>query len=470
MKNSSAFVFAIVVVALITSVTAEDGPPNFVFINADDLTFRDLSVYGGQAHTPNFERLAAEGMQFSRCFQTAPMCSPTRHNIYTGLYPVKSGAYPNHTFAKEGTKSIAHYLKPLGYRVALSGKKHISPVEVFPFEYSGKGNNPDMEVIDKLMAESVIADSPFCLFACSNEPHTPWNLGDASKYPSEKVTLPDYLLDTPETREGFSKYLAEITYYDSQVGQILDLLEKHGLAENTLVLLTSEQGNSMPFAKWTLYDSGLQTAMIGRWPGKIAAGSKSDAMIEYVDVVPTFVEAAGGKPSAVLDGRSFLSVLKGEAEKHKNEVYGIMTTKGIIAGSDTFGIRSVRDDRFKLIVNLTPEIQFTNACSEKSPEFLSWKREAESGNEKAADYVKRYYWRPAVELYDIQADPLEWTNLADKPEHAETIAALRGKLDAWMKDQGDLGQETEEKALERQGRSGKKKKKKGKGKKAKKAA
>ena len=460
MNKCKALLFA-ATLAFLANAAAESERPNFVFINADDLTFRDLSVYGGQAHTPNFERLAAGGMQFSRCFQTAPMCSPTRHNIYTGLYPVKSGAYPNHTFAKEGTKSIVHYLKPLGYRVALSGKRHIAPEEVFPFEYSGVKNNPDMAAVDRLMAESVAADSPFCLFACSNEPHEPWDKGDASRYPPEKVVLPDYLLDTPETREGFSKYLAEITYYDSQVGEILDLLEKHGLEENTLVLLTSEQGNSMPFAKWTLYDSGLQTAMIARWPGNIAAGSKTDAIIEYVDVVPTLVDAAGGKPAETLDGRSFLPVLKGEAEHHKTEVYGIMTTRGIIAGSETYGIRSVRDEQYKLIVNLTPEIKFTNVCSNSSPEFLSWKREAEAGNEKAAEYVKRYHWRPAVELYDIQKDPTEWNNLAEDPAMAGTITALRGKLDQWMESQGDLGQETEARALERQSRTKKKGKSKG---------
>ena len=114
--------------------------PNLLFIIADDCTFRDIGCYGGQAKTPNIDRLATQGMQFSHCFQAAPMCSPTRHNLYTGLYPVKSGAYPNHTFVDQGTKSIAHYLKEIGYRVALSGKTHIKPREAFasgePFLWS----------------------------------------------------------------------------------------------------------------------------------------------------------------------------------------------------------------------------------------------------------------------------------------------------------------------------------------------
>lgn len=111
---------------LTLSARAEE-KPNIVFIIADDCTFRDLGCYGGQAHTPNIDKLAGEGMRFTRCFQSAPMCSPTRHSISTGLYPVKSGAYPNHTHVGEDTKSIVHYMKELGYRVAQSGKTHVGP-------------------------------------------------------------------------------------------------------------------------------------------------------------------------------------------------------------------------------------------------------------------------------------------------------------------------------------------------------
>ena len=134
------------------------------------------------------------------------------------------------------------------------------------------------------------------MFACSNEPHSPWNKGDASRYEKDTVKLPPYFVDTEETRSNFVDYLAEITYFDGQVGRCLELLNKYKLAENTLVIVTSEQGSSFPFAKWTCYDSGLQNALIARWPGRIKPGSVSDAMIEYVDITPTFVDAAGGKP------------------------------------------------------------------------------------------------------------------------------------------------------------------------------
>ncbi|MDB4378076.1 sulfatase, partial [Akkermansiaceae bacterium] len=420
---------------------------------------RDLGCYGGQAKTPHIDQLATQGMLFERCFQAAPMCSPTRHNIYTGLYPVKSGAYPNHTFVKEGTKSLSHYLKPLGYRVALSGKTHISPRDIFKFEYSAKGNNPDMAVIESLMVESKEKGTPFCLLACSNEPHAPWDKGDTSQYPPAKVELPSNLVDTPETREGYSKYLAEITYYDQQVGDVLALLKKHGLAENTLVVVTSEQGSEFPFAKWTCYDAGLQSAMIARWPGKIAAGKKSKAMVEYVDLCPTFIEAAGGKIPEGLDGKSFLPVLKGEKQEHKKHVFGMMTTRGIINGSEHYGIRSVRSETHKLIVNLTPDVEFRNIAM-KTPFFLSWEALAKKGDARAIYLVNRFKRRPAIELYNVVTDPLETKNIAGKEENSEIIKSLRKELNEWMLEQGDLGQATEMDAGNHQAKGRKKGKKK----------
>ena len=445
-----------VIAAACTAWSAEREKPNFVFVIADDCTYRDIGCHGGQAHTPNIDRLAGEGMRFTHCFQAAPMCSPTRHNIYTGLYPVKSGAYPNHTFANPGTKSVVHYLQPLGYRVALSGKRHINPPEVFAFEYlAAVGNNPNFELIDTFMADCKRNRTPFCLFACSNEPHSPWNKGDPSRYDADKLELPPYFVDTPETRRNMVNYLAEITYYDGQVGQCLDLLDKHGLADNTLVIVVSEQGSSMPFAKWTCYDSGLQSAFIARWPGKIAPGSVSHAMIEYVDVLPTYVELAGGTPADVLDGKSLLPVLLGKMDEHKQYVFGEMTTRGIIKCPEYFGIRSIRSRQYKYIWNFTPEIKFQNACTNSSI-FESWIAKA-AGDSDAADKVRRYERRPGEELFDVTKDPYEWNNLADDPEYAQIKAELKAELLAWMEATGDKGQQTELDAREHQLKAGREK-------------
>ncbi len=442
----------VVVLFLLCSFSLAADKPNFLFIIADDCTFRDIGCYGGQAHTPNVDKLATEGIRMKRCFQAAPMCSPTRHCIYTGLYPVKSGAYPNHTFAKEGTKSIVQYLKPLGYRVALSGKRHIGPIEVFPFEYSnakGDGANPSMEEIDKLFGECAGSDTPFCLMACSNEPHTPWNKGKEYRklYKSEELKLRPYMVDTPKTRERYINYLAEITYFDNQVGEILAMLDKHKLADNTLVMVVSEQGNSFPFAKWSCYDSGLQSIMVVRWPGKAAKGAESDAMVEYVDIVPTFVEAAGGTPADILDGRSMLDVFAGKTDKHKEYVFGLQTTRGIYNGPRDYPIRSVRSDEYKLIWNIDPEAKFRNTAV-NTDWFKSWERKADKGDVHAKAMLERFFTRPEFELYDVVNDPYNMTNLAGQVKYSEVQAKLKRQLDKWMASQGDSGMGTEMAAFE----------------------
>lgn len=431
--------------------TACAAPPNFLIIMADDCTYRDLELYGGQAASPHLNRLASQGMKFTHCFQAAPMCSPTRHCLYTGLYPVKSGAYPNHTMAYDWVKSIAHYLQAAGYSTHLSGKKHINPRSVFPFQYSG-ANNPDPTAFAEVLASSEKSGSPFLFIACSNEPHSPWNKGDASAYSPKSLKLPPVLVDSPDTRDGFSKYLAEITYFDSQVGELVEMLDKSHHRDNTLVIVLTEQGNSFPFAKWTCYEAGLRSGCVVRWPGKIEAGSLSDSLIEYVDVVPTLLEAAGVERPDILDGRSFLPTLRDATVTHKQYVFGLQTTRGVINGSEHFGIRTVRNDRYRYIRNLTPEATFQNAAT-KDLTFKTWLRMASDGDESAKRLVHDYQHRPAEELYDCDADPWNRTNLIDDPAFREVRDRLRAKLDTWMNQQGDEGQATEMRALERMPRA-----------------
>ncbi|MBK1879756.1 sulfatase family protein [Pelagicoccus mobilis] len=433
--------------------------PNFLFIIADDCTYRDLGVYGGQAYTPNLEKLASQGMKFERCFQTSPMCSPTRHTIYTGLYPVKNGAFTNHSHAYDHVKSIVHYLKPHGYRVALSGKSHVAPKSVFPFEetritgeVAKEQTIIDMEAVDALMSDSAKTGKPFALIAGSNEPHTPWNKGKEfrSRYNTKKLKLRPYMVDTELTRKEYRNYLAEISFFDNEVGQLLELLEKNGHAENTMVVVVSEQGNNFPFAKWSCYDSGLQSGMIVRWPGKVEPGSATEAMVEYIDILPTFIEAAGDTPPEVLDGQSLMPVLSGETYHHKDYVYGLQTSRGIFRGPHHYGIRSVRDEKYKLIVNLDPDAEFYNTIN-RSGFFKEWQSLAAEGHEHAQAVVNRFKKRPAIELYDITKDTYEMTNLASNPEYAEVVERLSKQLESWMESQGDEGQETELAAFYRMG-------------------
>ncbi len=430
--------------------------PNLVFMIADDCTYLDMEVYGGQAKTPHLNQLASEGLKMNRCFQTAPMCSPTRHNIYTGIYPVKSGAWPNHTQVYPGTKSIAHYLKDAGYRVALSGKTHINPRESFPFEYSKEFSNADrlkqadpFPEIKALIAESKAKGQPFCLFACSNEPHSPWNQGDASQYPAEDLQLPPSWVDTPTTRKQYAKYLAEITFFDRQCGALLELLEQQGVADNTLVMAVSEQGSSFPFAKWTCYEMGLASGMIVRWPGHTEPGTESQALLEYVDVAPTFLEAAGVPVPATMDGKSFVSVLNEPNREHKKYTYGIHTTKGIINGSDSYGIRSCGTKTHRYIRNLSSDKTFSNVFL-KNPVWQEWQAKADDGDVQARRLTGKYQKRPAEELYDVVNDPHCLNNLVGQAGSESIRSELSRQLDDWMAAQGDRGVATEDLALTRQ--------------------
>ena len=452
-----------------TGQSAAADRPNIVFMIADDCTYLDMEVYGGQAKTPHLNKLAREGLTFTRCYQAAPMCSPTRHNIYTGLYPVRSGAWPNHTCVYPGTRSIAHYLQDAGYRVALSGKTHISPKESFPFEYSndfrsnGPGTSPLFPSLRKLLTQCRSSNTPFCLFACSNEPHSPYTKGDPSAYPPASLKLPPSWVDTPETREFYAKYLAEITYYDWQCGALLSLLDEFGLRNNTLVIVVSEQGSAFPFAKWTCFELGLASGMIARWPGKVKPGTRSDALVEYVDITPTFLDAAGAEPRK-LDGRSFLPVLLGKSDEHKTYTYGLHTTRGIINGSEAFGIRSCGTRRYRYIRNLHPDTVFTNAVTRKEGDgkasfWTSWQQKARAGDAHARAMIAKYQRRPAEELYDVREDPHCLVNLIADPDLAATRKELSAQLDAWMKSQGDKGAATEEAAHTRKANFGKRKQK-----------
>lgn len=419
--------------AFFFAITAAHAKPNILLLIGDDCTRFDLGCYGSKdSRTPTIDKLAKEGMRFTRCYQAAPICSPTRHNLYTGMYPTRTGAYPNHTFADSNVVSVVQRLEPLGYRVALAGKRHIGPKSVFPFEYldgdtgDGDGPGPDFDAVDAFLGDAAGKKQPFCLFLASHFPHSAWTKGDRSAIDENAITLPPHYVDNAATRRNYRDYLAEVHELDSQLKSALALLDKHGLADSTVVAFTSEQGTSMPFAKWTCYNAGLGSALIVRWPGKVAPGGVSDALVEYSDVVPTFIDIAGGKAAPGLDGSSLVPVLKGQATRHKEYSHGLMTTRGIFGGSEYFPIRSINDGAWRLIANFAPEIEFRN-----NSEMPGWEAAAMT-DPFAAERVQRYRHRPAFELYDDAGDPWNLENLADDPRYDSIRTRLAGKLSEWM--------------------------------------
>jgi len=434
--------FSLASVAIGRGLEAEKKPapdrPNIVVMLADDQTYLDSGAYGNKdVKTPNIDRLAGQGMLFERCFTATAMCAPTRQQLYTGIFPVRNGAYPNHSRVKPGTKSIVHYLKALGYRVALAGKSHVGPRESFPFE----------RIPTSGVREFVERDhkQPYCLFYASNSPHLPWKTGDASAYDPKKITVPPYMVDVAQTRQGLCRYYAEITSFDAEVGKCMKVVGDSPCKDNTIFIYTSEQGMQAPYAKWTCYDLGLRTALVVRWPKRIKAGSKAKAMVQYVDVTPTLVEAAGGKVPEGLDGRSFLQVLLGKTDKHNDLVYGVHTTAKIISATPGgYPVRSVRDEKYKYIRNLRHTATFRNTMivSDRENIWKPWVEKART-DKFAAKRVSGYLNRPAEELYDIVSDPHELNNLSGDEKHRQIMDAMNRKLQAWMDQQGDKGLETE---------------------------
>ena len=427
----------------------ENERPNFALFMSDDCSYYDLGAYGSKvSKTPTLDKFANEGIRFTKCYESAPMCSPTRHNLYTGLWPVKSGAYPNHTRANDGVKSVVHHLTNVGYRVALIGKSHVGPNSVFPFEYVPlqKNNEINFNAVVTFIASSTKSNTPYCLFVMSNQPHTPWNKGNPELFNPETITLPPFYVDTENTRKEFCKYLAEINFMDQEFATMLNLIDKHKQTNNTVVFYLSEQGNSLPFAKWTCYDVGVHSACMVRWPGKIVPGSISSSLVEYNDVTPTIVDIAGAQPVAKMDGKSFKRVLLNPVTKHSKYAFSLQTTRGIHYGSDYYGIRSVTDGTYRYILNLTPEMEFKNAATNNFL-FKEWLDIAKT-DENARKITDAYRFRPATELYNIVEDPYNQHNLAGNPVYAKKVKELDKALRKWMKACGDKGQKTEMEALD----------------------
>ena len=443
--------FIVLSLSLIGFMAQAASQPNFLIIMADDCTYNDLPLYGGQnAKTPNIDALAARGLTFNRAYLGEAMCQPCRSELFTAQYAMRNGCAWNHSASRPGVKSMPHRLGAMGYRVGIAGKVHVKPKSVYPF-VNVPGFDPncvrnptrahDLAGITQFMDKN---EKPFCLVVALVEPHVPWVMGDASKYPPKKIKLPPNLADTPRTREDYSKYLAEITYMDGQVGEILQVLEKSGQAKDTLVLFTSEQGSQFPGCKWTNWNTGLHTALVAHWPGVTPAGKRTDALVQYADILPTLIAAAEGDTKKnQYDGASFLSVLEGKSDKHRKYVYGIHNN---IPEGPEYPIRSVSDGTFHYIRNLRPDELYIekhlmgmkgNAVL-NNPYWSTWVRETWA-NPHTYRLVKRYMSRPAEELYNSVTDPYELNNLAKKSQHKARLQALSGELDHWMKEQGDPG-------------------------------
>ena len=421
-------------------------PPHLLVFLADDYSFLDSEPEGARdVSTPNLSKLTAEGMTFSHAFVASPSCAPSRAALLTGLMPARNGAEVNHAKPRAEIKKLPAYLQELGYEVVAFGKvSHYRHTADYRFDHFSNDTFHDPGGIPaaiKWLKERKSA-KPLCIFVGSNWPHVPWPQ-PALNADLSKAELPPSQADTPETRRARIAYAAAVKLMDEELGEIMQAA-RETLGTNLATLMTSDHGAQFPFGKWNCYDAGIRVPLVVSWPGVVAPASRVDAMVSWVDILPTLVDMAGGKPPAdnTIDGRSFLTVLRGQTKDLRDRIY---TTHSADGKMNNYPMRSIRTQDWKLILNLTPAATYTThidlAPTGKPPGYWggfwkTWEKAALTDPAIAAK-VTRYHHRPAVELYDLANDPFELNNLAQSPDQAERVKTLFTDLNAWRQQQGE---------------------------------
>jgi N-sulfoglucosamine sulfohydrolase len=402
----------------------------------------DSTPYGTSGpKTPNMQRLADSGMTFTQAYVASPTCAPSRAALLTGMMPARNGAEANHSRPKPEIKKWPAYFHDLGYEVVAFGKvSHYQHTGDYGFDYFAHDTFHDhagiAEAVQFLKDRDGHATRPLCLLVGSNWPHVPWPDKPDGLDPAA-LPLPAGSVDTTQTRLWRAKYAEAVVNADKDLGVIYDAAHK-ALRENLIFLFSSDHGAQWPFAKWNCYEAGVRVPLIVSWPGIIKPNTRSEAMVSWVDFLPTLIHASGGTSPGTIDGRSFLPVLRGEKKDHRDRIFTTHTGDG---QWNIYPIRSLREGRWKYIRNLHPEFAFTTHIDlpgklGQRPYFSTWEQAA-LNDKHAAEIVQRYHARPADELYDLDSDPHEQHNLAAEPAHAQRLKAMQSTLANWMRDQGD---------------------------------
>ena len=407
----------------VAALRAQDRPPNFVVIVADDHGWNDAGCYGHPIlRTPNLDRLAAGGVRFTHCYTTAPLCSPGRGAVMTGLYPHVSGVThlvqgedARRKSMREDLWTFAKGLRDIGYETAAARKWHLSTAGPKAHGFDHAFPSRDTYLADSLAFLERRHDRPFCLYFCPTHTHRPYREHSGFEYRRGETgeCLPPYLKDTEQVRDHYSWYLSEISKMDDEIGQLLGALERTGEMDRTVVAFLTDHGPSMHRAKFSLYDWGTHSSLILRGPGVSGSGRVDLGLASTVDVAPTLMGLAGGSAPAACQGIDLGPRLAGRSDQGRQYVFS--------EHHEWNHLTAVRGERFKLIRNHTREDALI-------PRYVirNWQGMDE-------DALRQGYPlpRPAEELYDLQADPLESRNLADEPGHAARAAELRAELERW---------------------------------------
>ncbi len=434
------------------SAVAADNRPSILFCLADDWGWPNAGVYGDRVvRTPTFDRLAREGMRFNYCFSSAPSCTPSRAAMLTGQYPhrLEQGSCL-WGFLPKKFPVYPDLLEKAGYIVGCT-RKGWGPGN---FEAGGFTRNPAGPSFKTFadFLKTVPEGKPFCFWFGSTDPHRPYEAGSGARsgLKTDNVVIPPFWPDNEVSRNDVLDYYWKVQRFDREVGELLGLLEKQGRLENTLVVMTGDNGWPFPRCKASLYDGGTRQPLAVRWPAKIKPGQVCEEFINLADLAPTFVEAGGLKPPPEMTGRSFYGLLTGdeppgsrntvflERERHAN----------VRTGNTGYPIRAIRTRDFLYLRNLRsdrwpagdpqaykdPPFAFGD-CDEGPTKRFILDHRAEPGMQEFFQLC--FAKRPAEELYDLKKDPHQLHDVAGQPEYAAARTQLRAQLDQWMKDTAD---------------------------------
>ncbi len=432
--------------------------PNILLIVSED-NGQDLGCYGDQhVKTPQLDALAQNGIRYENAYCTQSVCSPGRASILTGLYPHQNGqiGLTTHEYSMYGSiPNLPSLLKPLGYRTGLLGKLHVKPFDAFPWDTWW--NDPDAISFGRRdvhktakMAQSFMAEageSPFFLMVAARDCHLPF-LAESCGEPRNPLSaadvepLPFVGVDTPRLRAHTANYYNCMQRLDVMTGLLMDVLRSQGKDDNTFVLFTTDHGAQFSRGKCSCYEGSLRIPMIARWPGCLPEGQVVDALVSQVDVLPTILEAVGADLPSHVAGASLLPLSSGKASGWRDRVYSQWTS---CHSPLYYPQRSIRDQRYKLIV--TYRSDRPNPCAQINAGTASFQKHVESGTlphevEGGTEAVRRAYATydnpPPEELYDLQEDPWEFSNLADKPSLSPLKSRLHAELLEWQTQTGDL--------------------------------
>lgn len=451
--------FAKVLFSLFVVFPLSAKPPNIILIIADDMAWNDSAVYGNpNIATPNIDRLAKGGLLFHNAYLTASSCSPSRCSIITGRYPHNTDAEELHWPLPKEQVTFVEKLRKAGYWTAAAGKWHlgeaardrfdeIRETDTSGFQLPAGKEGQKGKFVETMEGEAQSGctewvpllrerpkEKPFFLWLAALDPHRPYHENIIENpTPHSKVRIAPYHLDTPEVRRDYALYYDEIRRLDKYVGQVISELERQKISGETMVVFMSDNGRPFPRDKTTIYDSGIRTPFIVRWPDKVKAGGVTKSLISMIDLAPTFLEMAGVGSGPTFQGKSFLPILADPSQRIREVIFAEQNWHDYEAHA-----RAARNEEFKYIRNGYPDLPLTpSADGVRSPTFQAMIKLNKQGKLSKAQSVYFVKPRPAEELYHSAKDPHETKNLINDPAYQEVLKELRGALDDWIQKTGD---------------------------------